>query len=113
MVGCKDDRCQTEHVGKGLQKRKSYDEEREGVQRQAGGVEGKAVQPALWVLQGLDHVLPGEALVVGGVAVCGETRADEFALVVGKEGRCVWVVLYEPVGGEADEESGDALLCGS
>lgn len=80
----------------------SRQEETKGVQGQGHGVEGKAVEPALRVAQGLEHVGPGEGLVMRGVGVAGEPVADELALGVGEELGRVGVVVDEEVGRYGD-----------
>lgn len=72
-------------------------------------METQSVEPALGVLYGAEDIVPGEALVVGGVAVGGKTGVDELALLVREEFSSVWVVVDEPVGSEGYQDRGDAL----
>jgi len=73
-------------------------------------VEAETVEPALGVFEGSDDVGPGEALVVGGIAVRCEPVPNDFALLVGQELCGVGVVWNEPVGREGNENSEEALL---
>lgn len=75
----------------------TYEEEGEGVERQAHGVEAHPVEPALGILERLDDVFPCETFVVGGVTVRGETVVDELSLLVGEELGSVRVVVDEPI----------------
>lgn len=72
-------------------------------------MEADAVQPALDILESLDHVSPREPLIVGGVRVRGQPLVDEAALRGTDELGRVWVVLDKPIRSDSDDHGGDAL----
>lgn len=69
----------------------------------------QSVEPALGVFYGAEDVIPGEALVVGGVAIGGKTGVDELALRVREKFSSVWVVVDEPVSPKGYYDRSDAL----
>jgi hypothetical protein len=75
-------------------------------------MEAQAVQPTLGVLDRAEDIGPGEALVVGRVAVRGEAGMDEASLHVGEKLGRVWVILDEPVGAYGDDDGRNAFLHG-
>ncbi len=88
----------------------TYQEQGEGVQRQAHGVEAEAVQPALWIPQRLGDIVPCEPLVVGRVAVRRKTSADEASLLVRQEVGRLGVVVDEPVCPDGYQDSSYPFL---
>lgn len=75
----------------------AYQEQRIGVKWQAGGVETQSIQPTLGVLERLGDVPPGEAFIMGGIAVGCQSGQDEVPFLARDESGSVRVVLDEPV----------------
>ena len=88
----------------------TYKKQGIGIQRQAGSMEGEAVQPTLGVFEGLEDVLPGKALVVGGIRVGSQAGMDECPLFVVEEPGGVGVVFNEPVCKGRHDDSEESFL---
>jgi len=60
-------------------------------------VECHAVQPALWISQSFDGIVPVEAFIVGGIAVQGKPGTNKFPLDVVQKLGGIGIVVNEPV----------------
>lgn len=65
-------------------------------------METEPIEPALGILESAQDIAPCEALVVGGITVCGKPCLDDRPLLTGQEAGRVGIVVDEEVGANGD-----------
>jgi hypothetical protein len=86
-----------------------YQEHAQRVKRQRKRVEAGTVQPDFGIAHRSRDILPRDALISHGIAVCGETSSNELFLFWRDEGGLGWPVHHVPVCGDAEKNGKYAL----